>query len=281
MYTEESSGEIYIEKQIRVPTYSMSYEHSHSYYELFYLKTGQCIYSLNNYLYHLTAGDMFIVVPGELHSTQYEGSEPCERIIIYCKLNSIPEDFLLRYSAIREQLTHSGKIIFSKKGSVQLDKLISRMLFENGQPDDYSSGFLTLQTMELLLNIRRNGIWIDEPFKQNDNTSTDIDDAIKYIAVNYQLPLTLSEVAANVSLSPTYLSKKFKKITGYTFKEYVNYIRITQACQALLTTDDSITKIALNSGFSSSNYFKDLFRKINGMSPRTFRQQAANKIYKK
>ena len=78
----------------------------------------------------------------------------------------------------------------------------------------------------------------------------------------YALPLTLEEVAENISLSPTYLSRKFKKVTGVTFKEYLNYIRIKQSCQMLLTTDDSVTKIAVDCGFNSSNYFKDCFRGI-------------------
>ena len=88
------------------------------------------------------------------------------------------------------------------------------------------------------------------------------------------MPLTLTEVAAAISLTPTYLSRKFKRITGTTFKEYLNYIRIRQASQMLLSTDISVTQIAIRCGFNSSNYFKDCFRRINGVSPRTFRQQA-------
>ena len=52
------------------------------------------------------------------------------------------------------------------------------------------------------------------------------------------------------------------------------YIRIRQASQMLLTTDDSVTKIAVSCGFNSSNYFKDCFRRINGVSPRAFRKQS-------
>lgn len=42
----------------------------------------------------------------------------------------------------------------------------------------------------------------------------------------------------------------------------------------LLSTDDSITKIALACGFSGSNYFKDLFRREMGCSPREYRRMA-------
>lgn len=56
MYTEENNQGIYVEKQVRVPSFSMSYEHIHTYCEFFYLKKGNCIYSVNKNLYHLSAG---------------------------------------------------------------------------------------------------------------------------------------------------------------------------------------------------------------------------------
>ena len=100
----------------------------------------------------------------------------------------------------------------------------------------------------------------------------DIMIATKYIYRNFQSPLTLDEVAGIAGLSPTYFSRKFKLLTGMGFKEYLNYIRLKHACAALLTTDNSITDIALEYGFSDSNYFKDLFKKEFGKSPREYRK---------
>lgn len=277
MYTEENNDGIYIEKQVRVPTFTMTYEHFHTYCEIFYLKTGSCIYSVDNNLYHLTAGDVFIVTPGDTHCTRYEGLVPCERVVVYCRLEAIPDWFWEQHSDIHDNIMRSGKVILVKKGQRQLENLLSRMLEENNLPDEYSYEFLVLQTIALLLCIKRSGIFVYEQLKQKGSISTDIEDALRYIAQNYALPITLEEVAENINLSPTYLSKKFRKVTGVTFKEYVNYIRIKQACQALLTTDDSITKIAVDCGFNSSNYFKDIFRKINGVSPRTFRKQSKSR----
>ncbi len=96
--------------------------------------------------------------------------------------------------------------------------------------------------------------------------------ATKYIYKNFRKPLTLNEVSAVASLSPTYFSKKFKATTGMGFKEYLNYVRLKHAQTALLTTNNTITDIALEYGFNDSNYFKDLFRKVYGKSPREFRK---------
>ena len=96
--------------------------------------------------------------------------------------------------------------------------------------------------------------------------------ATRYIYNNFRKPLTLEEVSSVASLSPTYFSKKFKLITGMGFKEYLNYVRLKHAQTALLTTDSSITDIALEYGFNDSNYFKDLFKKVYGKSPREYRK---------
>ena len=49
-------------------------------------------------------------------------------------------------------------------------------------------------------------------------------------------------------------------------------MRLKHAQTALLTTDSSITDIALEYGFNDSNYFKDLFKKVYGKSPREYRK---------
>ncbi len=281
MYIEENHTRIYIEKQVRVPTFTMTYEHSHNFCEIFYLKTGSCVYTVNNNLHHLSAGELFIVKPGDTHATHYEGLIPCERIVIYCDLEALPAYFFKQHPKLSEEFSHSGKVILVKKGQARIESLLEQMLEENNIPDEYSYDFLSLLTMSLLLSIQRDGIFVYEQMKpfSDLSISTDIEEALRYIAQNFAMMITLEEVAEHINLSPTYLSKKFKKVTGLTFKEYVNYIRIRQACQMLITTDDNITKIAVNCGFNSSNYFKDCFRRIIGVSPRTFRSQSKNHSY--
>ena len=281
MHVEENYTKIYIEKQIRVPTFTMTYEHTHNFYEIFYLKTGSCVYTVNKNLHHLSAGELFIVTPGDTHATHYEGLVPCERIALYCDLDSLPTQFVEKHASVVENFSHSGKVIIAKKGLIKLEELLRNMLEENNIPDKYSYDFLSVQLIELLLHIQRHGIFVYEQLKPFSELSigTDIEDALRYVAQNYSLAFTLEDVAAEINLSPTYLSKKFKKVTGLTFKEYVNYIRIRQACQMLITTDDNITKIAINCGFNSSNYFKDCFRRIIGVSPRSFRSHAKNHSY--
>ena len=168
-------------------------------------------------------------------------------------------------------LSKSGKVVLSKNGRLKIEEYIELMLHENAMPDDYSSEMLSIQTMLLLLTFLRNGIFVYEHVQSEKGIPYDIEQTMHFIATNYHGPITLEDAAGKVGLSTTYLSKKFKKATGMSFAEYINFIRITQAQRMLITTDDSITKIATDCGFNSSNYFKDCFKKTYGTSPRTFR----------
>lgn len=74
-------------------------------------------------------------------------------------------------------------------------------------PDEHSFELLGLYVMEMLLCLDRSGIFVCESLRVNDGISTDIADTLTYIAQNYRLPLSLEEVAGQINLSPTYLSK--------------------------------------------------------------------------
>ena len=90
MYNTNRDRGIYIERQARELGFSMDYEHSHNYYEIYYLLKGKVLYSVNNFVYQLMPGDVFIVLPNEKHYTHYDGNSECERINVYCSRKSVP-----------------------------------------------------------------------------------------------------------------------------------------------------------------------------------------------
>lgn len=272
---EEQAVDIYVEQAVHNPVFQMSYEHTHTYCEIYYLKRGTCIYTVNKAQYHLEAGDLFIVAAGEPHGTRYEGAGSCERIIVFCKLERMPKTLMEQYPEIHRALSTSCKVIINDELRPAVEAALENLMKENSYPRRYSCELLKMETLSLVLQLLRDGIFSYEEMSSKEGYSSDIEKALKYIALNYSLPLTLAGVAAHCNLCPTYFSRKFKVITGRTFKEHLNYIRLRQATQMLSTTDDSVTKIAMACGFSSSNYFKDLFHKKNGMSPRAYRQQVA------
>jgi YesN/AraC family two-component response regulator len=118
-------------------------------------------------------------------------------------------------------------------------------------------------------------------FEQNVIREVDVDNPLMqeiatYIYQNYDKKLTLEDMSEKFNISRSYLSKKFKVITGFGFKEYVVNVRIQNACRLLLETNKSITDIAFECGFNDSNYFGDAFRHVKGVSPNKYRKQSEN-----
>ncbi|MDL2250658.1 AraC family transcriptional regulator [Lachnospiraceae bacterium OttesenSCG-928-J05] len=94
--------------------------------------------------------------------------------------------------------------------------------------------------------------------------------ALEYIETSYQSPLTLQEIADTVHMSPKYFCRFFQDMAGRTPIDYLNYYRIERACYKILTTDDSITEIAFNSGFNDLSYFIKTFKKYKGVTPKQY-----------
>ena len=185
---------------------------------------------------------------------------------------------LPNFPAATNNREDTGGKLHSFMGSVPavyqdaLHSLLNRMLTENSRFDQYSEHFERCYLEELLLMLMRHSVMNEKEPDLLNSRDADILLATKYIYNNFRKPLTLEEVSSVASLSPTYFSKKFKLITGMGFKEYLNFVRLKHAQTALLTTNSSITDIALEYGFNDSNYFKDLFKKVYGKSPREYRK---------
>lgn len=97
----------------------------------------------------------------------------------------------------------------------------------------------------------------------------------------YNTDLSLSRLASQCSVSPSYLSTVFHKETGMTVTDYINKTRIRQSLILLNTTMLSIGEIAARCGFGDANYFSRIFRKLQGQSPKDYRQSIRKKSTEK
>jgi AraC-like DNA-binding protein len=93
----------------------------------------------------------------------------------------------------------------------------------------------------------------------------------KYIDNNVYKRIKLSELAEIAGLSTGFLDRIFKEIIGETPVSYINKGRIEAVKKMLLETDKSVKQIAYDCGFENDVYFYMLFKKIEGVSPLTFK----------
>ena len=97
-----------------------------------------------------------------------------------------------------------------------------------------------------------------------------IEKALEYIKDHLTESLTLDRVSQAVALSPIHFHNSFKKSVGKTLREYVEEQRIKKATGLLLTTNDSLTKIAFECGFSSQSHFSFVFKRKMKLTPREY-----------
>jgi len=97
--------------------------------------------------------------------------------------------------------------------------------------------------------------------------SRPITSVIDYIYSHLHMRLTLVMLAEEVSLSPSYLSKLFKKETGVAISEYILKSKLETACNMLLYSEYTPGQIANILGFPSQSYFTERFRKEYGLPP--------------
>ncbi|MGL1891259.1 MAG: AraC family transcriptional regulator [Spirochaetaceae bacterium] len=104
------------------------------------------------------------------------------------------------------------------------------------------------------------------------NHSRNIVKSCNYILTNLQNKISLEDIAKEVNVNPSYLSRVFKKEMGYTISKYIREKRVIEAKWMLTNTDDSITDIALNLGFEDVNYFTKVFKKERGITPSEYKK---------
>lgn len=110
---------------------------------------------------------------------------------------------------------------------------------------------------------------------QAKNKEQRINKVCTYLEQNYSKPISISDAAAIVNISPSAFCKFFKRATGKTFSDYLNDIRIGYACYQLIETDKQISTIARSAGFESITYFNRVFTRKKNSTPREFRSEAA------
>lgn len=100
-----------------------------------------------------------------------------------------------------------------------------------------------------------------------------IDAVCRYINEHFAQPIGQPDAARRTHLSVSAFSRFFKKSLGRTFSEYVNELRVGQACRLLIESDKSVAEIAFGSGFENLSNFNRRFRALKKISPREYRRK--------
>lgn len=99
-----------------------------------------------------------------------------------------------------------------------------------------------------------------------------ISNAVSYIHSHLSEPLSLESIAEDLHISPSHLSRTFKKALNESLTEYINKARIGKAKEYLKNSDTLTYEIAELVGYHDPTYFSSIFKKYTGVSPTEYRQ---------
>ena len=98
-----------------------------------------------------------------------------------------------------------------------------------------------------------------------------IEQSRDYVRKHYREKIYLDMVAEALGISPTYLSRLFRKETGQCLQDFINEERVKRASNLLRYSDMGLTEIAQYVNFPNQSYFGKIFRKFTNMTPKAYR----------
>lgn len=236
--------------------------HLHYEVEIITLYKGSTALTVGGKDYRMEAGDFLIVFPNTVHSYTTQDKVDVGKFIFSPK--TVPE-----LKDIFQNKYPRTPIITSQKASeANLATLSGEIL------DSYQGSSAVVQKAYLLLLTGK----LLELCELEDRQKYDhdmINQIFHYCQNNYRKQINQKIVAKALHISVSHLSHIFSTKIEMNFCNYINILRINEACELILQSDKSLTQIAEECGFESLRTFNRAFLKHRGITPTQYRQHIA------
>lgn len=249
--------------------------HWHNDMEIIYIKKGRGKITVDLMPLFVSGGDIVIVPPGQLHSIEQ----------------------LDHYSMEYENIIFQLSMLTCAQNDDCTEKFLlpliqGQVLFPNYFPPDsplYPALSSCLGAMDEICKTFPNGYQLAvkgqlfsffytlispgnvPPPRHNHKSLDRLKEILKYVEINYNEKISISDAAGICGFSNSHFMKFFKNNMGVSFTDYLNEYRLTMAARLLLSSSDSIAAIAGETGFDNLSYFNRRFKKKYGCTPFTFR----------
>jgi AraC-like DNA-binding protein len=247
--------------------------HVHETMELCYLERGRVWSWVGNELYEVGGGNVYVTWPHELHGPLHGAINPCRRYVLCVPLwpggrrggrtfLGLPAGEAEALVAALESLPRRHFGVAPPAGRRW------RLLLENAVPGagPHRLSRLRATLLELLLDVVEAAGAGAPPER-----SPLVREAVSCMEANLARPLPAAELAARLGWSVSHVQHRFRAELGMPPAEWYLRRRVIEACRLLEQTDEPVTRIGLELGFSSSQYFATAFARVIGSSPSGFR----------
>ena len=232
---------------------------------MYFFSTPGCVYRINGRGFAVGAGDLVVANSWEYHSCDDFGAGTRVACLI------VDPGMLLGFGGMAfENLIRADAV------GLVFDKLV-RILSERGR-EDTREGFPDATLYRLCGAVYELFTMLGEikalrPMGEREIMMRRV---IDYADANLSRELTIGELAGVAALSKDRFSHVFREVSGISPGEYLIRMRISRACRMLTLTDEPITRIALDCGFSSPSHFAMAFGKRMGVTPTFYRENKNN-----
>ncbi len=241
-------------------------------WEICYLERGSQLFEVRQQVYRLRGGDVFVTYPDEPHST---GGSPSEPGVLYWLNIRVPRPDAGLLDLPRDESRELVAALFGLPHrhfrASQQTKAIFKELFRWHDHREVAHRTTRLRSAvaRLLLDV------IDASGRHAKSQSSEgIGEVIRLIQQHPQREFRLQDLAQHAHLSLSHFKKRFKAETGLSPRQFILRDKIEAAKQIFQVGEKSVTDVALDLGFVSSQYFATVFKRITGTTPSQYRQEA-------
>lgn len=260
----------YCGTEICEPSFCMR-PHIREEYLIHYILAGKGHYHTPQRSYELKSGDMFLIYPGQTVSYETDPQDPLQ--FSWFSFSGTRADKLpARLGFAQDACVRRLHSRFS------IQEAILKCVDLPDREEGSCNQFLLLSHLYEIIGLIHESYLSDERGNSRGNIAREhIHRAEAYIKMNYMNPISVSDVVDFVGLERSYFSKIFHRYTGKTCQEYLLEVRIGQSRLLLEQTVYSAKEISSFVGFTDECYFSRAFRRMNGMSPKAYRENALTK----
>lgn len=278
LFKEAMEG-ITIERVVREQEFSMSMNHFHDTYELYFLLEGERYYFIDRETYHVKAGDVVLVNRQQIHKTSQAESQKHDRILLQLGGPAL-EGWLKAVGLYPLERLFGEYYGVTRPSEQEWEELVGLLLGMKEELAHCRERYETMvkiklsQILLLVYRSRRKAILRDSFSVVQTAKHGKVHEVAEYLTCHCETNEDLKELAKRFYISKSYLSRIFREVTGFSVNEYRNLARIRKARELLVGSCFSVTEISEVLGFESVTYFERVFKKHTDQTPLRFRKEA-------
>lgn len=270
------------EKWIQYYGRNIDYLHFHNYMEIGYCYEGAGELTMGNRQVRFSGKEFSVIPQNYPHTTNSDENTMSRWEYLFVDVDAFLQDICGGSSLRAEKMAKrlNSKAMFLKEQDYpELGARLRKILDVMRNEEDFylveAHGLLAAFLAEVARENPGKGERADGGLEEG-KTSAMLARALEYINSHYEEDIKIKELADWCHISETHFRRMFSAYTSMSPLEYINQIRIKNACEYLKKTDDSIGVIAAKCGFTTNSTFNRNFRHLLGVTPMEWRKRPEN-----